>query len=459
MNKSPEAFRTIGEVSELLNIPAHVLRFWESRFTQIRPVKRAGGRRYYRPTDVALLSGIRTLLHDHGMSIRGVQKLLREQGVRQICALAEDPSLITEARQEWTGEDTVIAALTPRPPPAARVIPWPGGRDSLPPESADSPPAAGDPPVTEPMAEPPPVADVSMPDPEPIAGADSLADLPLFGLMWNPEPAAATPPAPATGEDGSRNPGPVPPVPGNPLAPVPARDAVTRSVAEGDDAAGRPGWLPPQGPKHAMDPLEPANAGGRSGGPEGEGMADQPDSEGEGIPPQPVDPADLSAAAAGQDAAALAGSETAGSPAPSATIDGPVQAADPLATTETQDTAALPRPTGSDDDMDGPEPATEQVATAVQPVAPQEPGAESLISRQAEIAAEGNTGPETEDAAEPIPPRSALPMPGELTARLRGLAPGAIDRERLLPLVTRLRRLQRQMARSPGHRADRKSVV
>ena len=90
MDKSPDAFRTISEVAELLETPAHVLRFWESRFPQIKPVKRAGGRRYYRPADVALLSGIRHLLHDEGMTIRGVQKVLRDQGVRHVSGLADD---------------------------------------------------------------------------------------------------------------------------------------------------------------------------------------------------------------------------------------------------------------------------------------------------------------------------------------------------------------------------------
>jgi DNA-binding transcriptional MerR regulator len=88
MPKSAEAFRTISEVAEVLETPAHVLRFWESRFSQIKPVKRAGGRRYYRPADVALLGGIRRLLHDDGLTIRGVQKILREKGVRHVAALA-----------------------------------------------------------------------------------------------------------------------------------------------------------------------------------------------------------------------------------------------------------------------------------------------------------------------------------------------------------------------------------
>jgi resuscitation-promoting factor RpfA len=90
MDKSPDAFRTISEVAEHLETPAHVLRFWESRFPQIRPVKRAGGRRYYRPSDVSLLTGIKRLLHDEGMTIRGVQKILREQGVRHVSGLADD---------------------------------------------------------------------------------------------------------------------------------------------------------------------------------------------------------------------------------------------------------------------------------------------------------------------------------------------------------------------------------
>jgi DNA-binding transcriptional MerR regulator len=88
MEKAPDAFRTISEVAEVLDTPAHVLRFWESRFPQIRPVKRAGGRRYYRPGDVALLAGIRHLLHDQGLTIRGVQKVLRESGVRHVQAMA-----------------------------------------------------------------------------------------------------------------------------------------------------------------------------------------------------------------------------------------------------------------------------------------------------------------------------------------------------------------------------------
>ena len=80
MDKAPDAFRTISEVASDLELPQHVLRFWESRFPQIRPMKRAGGRRYYRPDDVDLLRGIRHLLYGEGYTIRGVQRILREQG-------------------------------------------------------------------------------------------------------------------------------------------------------------------------------------------------------------------------------------------------------------------------------------------------------------------------------------------------------------------------------------------
>ena len=78
--KSNEAFRTISEVAEDLDLPQHVLRFWETKFSQVRPLKRGGGRRYYRPEDVALLRHIRSLLYDEGYTIKGVQKLLRQDG-------------------------------------------------------------------------------------------------------------------------------------------------------------------------------------------------------------------------------------------------------------------------------------------------------------------------------------------------------------------------------------------
>ncbi len=87
MEKAPDAFRTISEVADELDIPQHVLRFWESRFPQIKPMKRAGGRRYYRPEDVDLLRGVRHLLYGEGYTIRGVQRILREQGQKFVQAV------------------------------------------------------------------------------------------------------------------------------------------------------------------------------------------------------------------------------------------------------------------------------------------------------------------------------------------------------------------------------------
>lgn len=89
LDKAPDAFRTISEVAEELEVPQHVLRFWETRFTQIRPMKRSGGRRYYRPDDVDLLRGIRRLLYGEGYTIRGVQRILKEHGIKAVQALTE----------------------------------------------------------------------------------------------------------------------------------------------------------------------------------------------------------------------------------------------------------------------------------------------------------------------------------------------------------------------------------
>ena len=89
MAKGPEAFRTISEAADELNVPQHVLRFWETKFSFIRPMKRAGGRRFYRPQDIAVLRGVRTLLHDAGYTIKGVQKLHKEQGLKRLLAAAD----------------------------------------------------------------------------------------------------------------------------------------------------------------------------------------------------------------------------------------------------------------------------------------------------------------------------------------------------------------------------------
>jgi DNA-binding transcriptional MerR regulator len=95
VSKSPDAFRTISEVAEELDLPQHVLRFWETRFKQIKPMKRGGGRRYYRPEDVELLKGIRHLLYSEGYTIKGVQRILKEQGPRFVVAVAEGGAMLS----------------------------------------------------------------------------------------------------------------------------------------------------------------------------------------------------------------------------------------------------------------------------------------------------------------------------------------------------------------------------
>jgi DNA-binding transcriptional MerR regulator len=118
MAKSAEAFRTISEVADWLELPSHVLRFWESKFTQVKPVKRAGGRRYYRPNDMLLLGGIKKLLHDDGMTIKGAQKVLRESGVKEVSALSQplDP--------EDAIESTAFEAKTTKPYDATQEAPF-----------------------------------------------------------------------------------------------------------------------------------------------------------------------------------------------------------------------------------------------------------------------------------------------------------------------------------------------
>ncbi|MGN6516737.1 MAG: MerR family transcriptional regulator [Rhizomicrobium sp.] len=111
--KSAEAFRTISEVAVELDVPQHVLRFWESRFAQVKPVKRAGGRRYYRPEDVDLLRGIRSLLYADGFTIKGVQKVLRERGLRHVAEIGR-------------GETAYVRNVESRPPSKDSAEIWQG---------------------------------------------------------------------------------------------------------------------------------------------------------------------------------------------------------------------------------------------------------------------------------------------------------------------------------------------
>jgi DNA-binding transcriptional MerR regulator len=124
-NKRASAFRTIGEVAEDLDLPAHVLRFWESKFPQLKPLKRGGGRRYYRPEDIALLRSIRQCLYQDGYTIRGVQKLLREGG------LGIDGGNAATEPEEASLFPLEPIAIPPRPERPARQRPEPAAAPEI----------------------------------------------------------------------------------------------------------------------------------------------------------------------------------------------------------------------------------------------------------------------------------------------------------------------------------------
>ncbi|WDR06078.1 MerR family transcriptional regulator [Devosia rhodophyticola] len=125
MEKSPDAFRTISEAADELDLPQHVLRFWETRFATIKPLKRGGGRRYYRPEDVMLLKGIRHLLYDQGFTIKGVQRILKDQGSRYVIAVGEGKSIDDIMPLLDAAEDAEAQALLEQPanaPSGGRVL-------------------------------------------------------------------------------------------------------------------------------------------------------------------------------------------------------------------------------------------------------------------------------------------------------------------------------------------------
>ena len=115
-DKSPEAYRTISEAAQEVDLPTHVLRFWETKFTQLKPVKRRGGRRMYRPQDIALIKGLRHLLYSDGFTIKGAQKYLKDHGVAHVCQCGLDgqtPSLSADTPHEPVGEDSAEGNSSP----------------------------------------------------------------------------------------------------------------------------------------------------------------------------------------------------------------------------------------------------------------------------------------------------------------------------------------------------------
>ena len=217
MAKSPDAFRTISEVAEWLDTPAHVLRFWESRFSQVKPVKRAGGRRYYRPTDMQLLGGIKQLLHEDGMTIRGVQKLLKKEGVKHVAAFSQP--LDVDAADDVAAEPMIEPADAPLTEPPETTAPL--SRDTVS-EPAPNP--------TEVEEEAPMTLDV---EPEPL---DNLVQMSEPSTDLNVESAADSEADPAPDQTPHAAMGVAP---DDTLEPLPALDAEqVASEPDTDDLAG-----------------------------------------------------------------------------------------------------------------------------------------------------------------------------------------------------------------------------
>ncbi|KJS42191.1 MAG: MerR family transcriptional regulator [Roseovarius sp. BRH_c41] len=190
MGKAADAFRTISEVADWLEVPAHVLRFWESKFTQIKPVKRAGGRRYYRPADMTLIGGIKALLHDQGMTIKGAQKYLRENGIQHVCGMS--PPLDDESTGEISGIALDVETAPARPAdvltfahPGQEPEPDSGTADATD-NLADTAKDESDISQAADHARAAPTTHSAARDPEPEA--DTAEDEPLSAL--EPEPAA-----------------------------------------------------------------------------------------------------------------------------------------------------------------------------------------------------------------------------------------------------------------------------
>ncbi|KIN64838.1 Transcriptional regulator, MerR family [Sulfitobacter noctilucicola] len=182
MSKSPDAFRTISEVADWLGIQAHVLRFWESKFTQVRPIKRAGGRRYYRPSDMQLLGGIKQLLHEDGLTIKGVQKILREEGMSHVAALSPQLDELTQSEIDDTPEAPMLEEAVPEPEEKGVVLNFDAPKAAEPDVSvtkAAEPEAVSEPgPTPEPLTEAAPdaPAEKEEPEPEPQSATEAKTD-------------------------------------------------------------------------------------------------------------------------------------------------------------------------------------------------------------------------------------------------------------------------------------------
>lgn len=223
--KSPDAFRTISEAADALDLPQHVLRFWETRFSQIKPMKRSGGRRYYRPTDIALLQGIRHLLYEEGYTIKGVQRILREQGIAHVAGLGSSRAASAPAAEPAPAPqvEQATSQLLENPAPERPTLERPA---EVIPDAPQHIPNAGQVAQVHPPAASPQT--VTQPTIEPVRAAQPLTD---GGAVAPVQPAASPIPvdhqtAPAVrspvAEPVQRQPVPVAVEPPQPASPSPA---------------------------------------------------------------------------------------------------------------------------------------------------------------------------------------------------------------------------------------------
>ena len=271
MSKSPDAFRTISEVADWLGVQAHVLRFWESKFSQVKPVKRAGGRRYYRPADMLLLGGIRKLLHDDGLTIKGVQKILREQGMAYVSDLSlplDDDTM--EAIEAVTSQQPAPAFYDPPPPEPepmiGEVVEFPAAAPvAETPVVQPEPPAAAPPPVT-------PDEVAAQQEPNDPVSAPEAADAEPEDLPTLPEPdtapegLTAAPPPVTPDEVETQQTAPAAPQPPEPVEESPETFKPIEpgqsfdSVAEIDSDEGPADVSHPDEPEAAQSPSPEATA-------------------------------------------------------------------------------------------------------------------------------------------------------------------------------------------------------
>ncbi len=207
MSKSADAFRTISEVADWLGVQTHVLRFWESKFTQVKPVKRAGGRRYYRPADMLLLGGIRKLLHEDGLTIKGVQKILREEGMAHVADMS--PPLDAETADQLDGD--LVTNLPDESEQAAAALmdatdPGDAGpfADTHPIRDDTPAPAAVTKPSTVPSFMRSDAADL-LANAEPVERAPDVPDLNSDFKPTQPAPLPETTQTPSYGQDAPQN--------------------------------------------------------------------------------------------------------------------------------------------------------------------------------------------------------------------------------------------------------------